>query len=337
MRWADWKVALAATAAVVGAGFASGREVSLFFASHGVGSYMGAVLACAGMGFLTAMVCELSMRTGATTLPGIYTSLLGARWGHAVNALYALLLLLTASVMLATGAQLGLLALPIPGAGWVGMVLTLLVALSINGCGGNALSVVGGAMTLLIAMFYLGLALDGRAVPLSWQTGAIQKQSFWPLALFSGVLYATLNIALAGGVVCLASGPDTRPRYVGVYTAILLALMLFPANIALERAGAEICALALPSVVLAARWGTTGYYISILALWIAVLTTLCAALGSLRQQLRLMRLRGYLAALLPCLLSLLIAMAGFETLVNRGYPIMSWVCALMLLALMRFL
>lgn len=338
MRGKNLKVALATAASIVGAGFASGREISLFFAGQGPVSYLGAAVACAGMGFLAGMIAALAQRTRQRTLPGMYGAVVGVKWGRAVNWLYTILLLLSGGVMLATGAQLGMLALPVPGSGALGMLITLLIGAAIAYANANALSGVGALLTAFIAVFYCFLAADGRPAPILQTGGAARAVAgFAPVALASGAMYAAFNITLAGGVICLSVDEEVNPARMGLYVALLLAAMLFPANAALTNAGIDVCELALPTVALAARWGTAGYYLSIFGLWIAVVTTLCASLSALREQLRAYYIRPYLTMWLPSVVMALLAMLGFEPLVNLGYPLMSWLCALVLLALIPFL
>ena len=54
--------ALAIVAAIVGAGFASGREVMTFFSEMGAASWLGVGVACALVGGITAMLAQLGAR-----------------------------------------------------------------------------------------------------------------------------------------------------------------------------------------------------------------------------------------------------------------------------------
>ena len=113
--------------------------------------------------------------------------------------------------------------------------------------------------------------------------------------------------------------------------------MLIPANWALLRAGAETRQMALPSVVMAQRWGVAGYYLSICALFAAVVTTLSAALSALRAQLAELGLRPNQALFFSCAAALMLSMAGLTALVGVGYPAVGLVCAVMLLILLSYL
>ena len=124
---------------------------------------------------------------------------------------------------------------------------------------------------------------------------------------------------------------DVRPARVGALTGLMMFVMLAPANAALLRGGEAVRSAALPTVVMAARWGLVGYYAVIALMALAVVTTLGAMLRALGDQLSgLGRFRLLPGAALAALTSLL----RFEPLVSVGYPLLSWACALMLLALL---
>jgi hypothetical protein len=95
--------------------------------------------------------------------------------------------------------------------------------------------------------------------------------------------------------------------------------------------------MALPSVVMAQGWGVTGYYLSIGALFLAVVTTLSAALSALREQLSTLGIRPVQALFFSSAASLALSMAGLTVLVGVGYPAAGFVCAIMLLILISFL
>ena len=93
----------------------------------------------------------------------------------------------------------------------------------------------------------------------------------------------------------------------------------------------------LPSVVMAERWGVGGYYLSIGALFLAVVTTLAAALSALREQLCALGLKPRQALFFSSAAGLALSMAGLSTLVGVGYPAMGVLCSVMLLLLISYL
>jgi uncharacterized membrane protein YkvI len=174
------------------------------------------------------------------------------------------------------------------------------------------------------------MALNGRYTPEF-------SIDMLPVALPMGILYACFNIALSGGTICVTAHKNTSPARTALLTGSLLFVLLCCANEALLRAGDAFRRAAMPSVVLSMQWGTAGYYVSILVMWLSVLTTLCALLHSLRAQLLSFRLSPASSLLLPSLSALMLSVCGFDRLVDTGYPLLGWICCCALLALLLFL
>lgn len=327
-RSVNMAAALSAVAAMVGAGFASGREIVVFFSGQGGPSWLGVAVACAGAGFLTGSISALARRTGRRELPGVFARTMGRGSGMAMQAVYSMLLILCSAAMLSTGATLGALTFPIHGSFLLGTAIVLASSLFLMRRG--ALPIAGMALVVLMAVWYcaLGAGQNSTGVRVGGSVG---------ISAASGLIYAAFNATVAAGVVCLNAGEGVDPKRVGLYTGLLLAAMLIPANWALLRADVETRQMALPSVVMAHRWGVAGYYLSICALFIAVVTTLSAALSALRAQLTEMGLRPTQAVFFSCAAALALSLAGLTALVGVGYPAVGLVCAVMLLILLSYL
>lgn len=327
-RSVNMAAALSAVAAMVGAGFASGRELVVFFSGQGGPSWLGVALACAGAGFLTGAISALAKRTGRRELPGVFARTMGRGSGIAMQAVYSMLLILCAAAMLSTGATLGALTFPFHGSFLLGTAIVLAVGLLLMRRG--ALPIAGMTLVVLMAVWYLALGAGQ-------EPNGIRVGGSVGISAASGLIYAAFNATVAAGVVCLNAGEGVNPRRVGLYTGLLLAAMLIPANWALLRADVETRQMALPSVVMAHKWGVTGYYLSICALFIAVVTTLSAALSALRAQLTELGLRPKHAVFFSCAAALALSLAGLTTLVGVGYPAVGLMCAVMLLILLSYL
>ena len=323
--------ALAIVAAIIGAGFASGREIMTFFSEMGAASWLGVAIACALSGGIVAMLARLGAHTGAKSFPGRFGALMGQACEDAMHLSHGLLMAILAAVMLSAGGELGALVLPLHGARYIGMALTL--ACGLLAARGGALARLGGAMFPCIFLFFAALALDGRNVDASvYAQNAHAIYSGAPLAALLGAVYAALNLSLAGGVVLLN---PAQPRKVGLYTALLLAALLLPANVALLRHRETLQFVAMPSVVLAARWGSAGFYLCALCMYLSVVSTMAAAIASLRAQLAGVRRSPWaLAGILA--LSAFFSLSGFDFLVRSVYPLLGWLCALALAALAAF-
>ena len=151
LRRSEWQTSCAVCASIVGAGFASGREIEAFFARLGAASWAGAAAACAGVGLIVFSVMTLARRTGAQSLPALYGRLINRRWQQVMRALYGLLLLATASAMTAAGGEIGALALDARASREIGAGIALCAGIALAVSGVPALGRAGLAAVLATA------------------------------------------------------------------------------------------------------------------------------------------------------------------------------------------
>ena len=97
--------ALALLGSVVGAGFASGREIVRFFAAHGAMGFVAVAFSLAALAALFLCLAERLSAAGQTGLPGLCASRFGARVGGVCTALFFLLSAVTGGAMLAACKQ----------------------------------------------------------------------------------------------------------------------------------------------------------------------------------------------------------------------------------------
>ena len=326
----DFEAAFAICAAIIGAGFASGREIVSFFSCFGKASCLGIAAASAGVAFLVYVLLLLARQTRASSFPGLYGALMGQPCQDAISVLYSLLCLVTASAMLSAGAELGALTFPVHHSYGLGFLLTLAVAVAAVCRGFTMLALMGALLVPLTAGYFSSMALTGRYIS-SFSFSALLP------ALPMGLIYAAFNGALAGGAICLAGQKNAHPHRTALLTGGILFVLLSCANGAMLRAGDAVLQMSMPAVVLAAQWGAVGYYLSIAVLWLSVLSTLCAMLQALADGLTVLNLPRPAAILAGAAGASLISVCGFQTLVDAVYPLLGWICGFALIALMLFL
>lgn len=324
-KTSEWRGAAAVVAAVAGAGFSSGREVVLFFAQMGWASWIGVGFAAAMFGLLCAVVCHFARTTGARSFQEVYRRVLDVRQGTVVGAIHGLLMALTAGVMAVAAGEMAALALPIRGAFWMGMFFTTGLALLMSTREMRGMALLGVPSLALCGLFYLALALDPRSVTIYMNYETVPEMSgSVTAAILLATLHAALNASIAGGVTACFARRVGSPMRFGARCGGMMLLLLSASNAAVLRGGEKLFSQALPTVVLAARWGKFGYYGCILVMWLCALTTLAAVLGSLACQMddspssRRMLLIVLLAG------TLLAFWMGFERFIELGYPMLGW-------------
>ena len=321
---------LAIVAAVAGTGYASGRELVLFFAQTGRAQWIGIGFAPVVFGLLTALLCRCGAGMGANSIAVLCKRLMGKRMGAVAGWLHGLLLALTAVVMLCGAGEMGALALPVRY-GWLwGAGIALLIALFVNLSGLRPLPWLGLIALTAGVMFYGALAMDPRS-PRVWMEGAIQLalEDSWPASILLALAYGAMNAALASNVV-LRFGQTARPWKVGLLCGSALLALLAVAAGAIARGGRLLLGQAMPTVILAARWGLAGFWICAAFSYICAVTTLAAVVGGLIDDVRGGWGRGAMVAALA--VAALAGLLGLRRSVSVGYPAVGWLCAALLLA-----
>ena len=306
--------------AVIGAGFASGREILHFFSRYGPLSWGLIILCVAVMGWMMERVMGLGAPVISSESP------LFRGW----KGFFALVLLLASGVMTSAAGELAALTWPILHARSLGMILTLMAGMGLSRVSLKALSLIGRLLIPMIAMIW-GLCL-GRP-------GESALPAWTPERLPGGVLgvlsYAGLNVMLSNGVLCAAGANcSTRTRRRAAYgSAVAVGLLLCVENGALLKHGNAVSGQALPLVVLLRSDGKAGFYLAAGALYLAVLTTLIAVLSGVYAAIE--KTPCFLLDCLVGLSAMAVALCGFEELIAVAYPMAGLLCAGVLIAASR--
>ena len=274
-------MALAALAAVAGTGFASGRELTAFFAQLGECAWLAAVVASTFFGLAMGWLCRWTRRCGAGTLEEAARELgPGAR--RAVLTLHRLLLSLVSAVMLAGAARLGALALPMRF-GWLWGALAALLAALLANMGRLRVMPCLGALALSAGvLWYGGMALDPRPTRIFLPGEMVLAlENSAPAAVALGLLYGAMNACVAAPAALRFSGGAVRPLRAGILSGGMLFTVLFAALAALRQGGRMLLAQAMPEVLLAARWGLAGFWLCVAFAFFCACCTLSSALAGL--------------------------------------------------------
>lgn len=324
----EWRIAFSAIAAIAGTGFATGQEIALFFAQLGWAGWIGIPIASAMFGLLVGMMIYFARITGANSFSGVFRRQLGKTAGGIIDVLYGLLQALTAAMMLMTAGELGALTLPVRYGFYQGMIIAVSVSLMMNASRLRLLPWTGMLITGAAMLFYISLAMDSRPVRLyaRSETKLALEGSLMGSALLAA-LYACLNGAVACGIVPRFTAGSVNAVRTGVISGGLMAALLMCANLAMMRGGKAICAARLPAVVLAARWGITGFWLSAAFMFICAAATLTSITGAIIAQLdEGGRPRRRAISTIASVFLMCIAL-GTDEILGFGYPVMGWICA----------
>ncbi len=318
--------ALALLGGVVGAGFASGREIMRFFAGHGRAAYASVALAMLCLATLFGRLPVQLERANAQTLAALCRARLGQRFGSLCAALFLLLCAITGGAMLAACAELGALVLPVRHAYGASLLFTLLLALCLAARGLRGLALCGAALCALLPWLLVRLLTlpAGEACFLPAMAPDLPVR-----ASLDGAVYGALNAAMLAGSLPLLLALDRRTRRRAVWIfALLFGALLSLGTAVCQRHMSAIWNQPLPLVVLSRSLGGGGYLLVAACMYAAALSTLLSMLTGVRL---LLPQKGSL--LLSGALCLLFARVGFGPLVSHGYPVLGALCAGLLVVL----
>lgn len=311
------RLVLCVTGAIIGAGFASGREIMTFFS--GFGSFSWALVGLA-VSAMTLLICK-TMRCGAG---GMRCLLPAGRLQTISAALLFLLLLASAGGMTAAAGELVALTVPVRYARGMGMALSLVLCLLALR---RPLRLMEGLGRLLIPLLTVAFILCRGVAPVEAKAA---ETTLAPWDYARGVLlalaYAGMNVMLAAGILCEAGAHCvTRGRCRGAaWCGLALGGLLCLGNAALLPHAQALRTAALPTVMLLRAFGKPGYYLAAGALYLAVVTTLLAVLRAL--YLIVEKSIRRLCRTLLFIMTLATSLLGFEDIVAIAYPFLGLLC-----------
>ena len=320
---------LQCTGAIVGAGFASGREIMRFFSRYGSFSWIGVILAAAVMGTFAFAIMNKARGADAVSLSELCRNYLGPA-GVMGTIAFTVLMGATGGSMSSAAGELGALALPVHGAYWIVFLGTLILGLILSRKSLTPLAFVSMLLVPAIVLVFLLCLIPPEGA-------AATPQMILPVwrkiveVVFFGVSYGALNITLAAGVLCELGRVlnDRRAFRTAVYLGLFMLALLALGNIALVRQP-QLNDAALPIVMLLNKFGKLGFWVAITGLYLAVFTTLLAAARSLFNMLGYCK-PSWLNFVLAGGLFFLFGVVGFAKLVGLVYPALGFACLLLLL------
>ena len=321
--------ALALLSGVIGAGFASGREIVRFFAAHGSAAPAAVLCAVAASAFFFLRLCAQLERSGCLSLPELCRLRFGQRLGGLCSCLFFVLCAVTGGAMLCASAEIGALLLPLRHAYGVTLAASLLSGMLLARRETGGLALPGAALCML---------LPALLIPLLRMEGS--EACFLPAmvpdpsvrAVMDGTSYGALNAAMLCPMLPVLLRLDARSRR----RAVCLFSLLFGALLALavavcQRRMPEIFMQPMPFVYLSRSLGRGGYLLLCACMFAAAFSTLLAMLLGLRRLLPRLSVRA--AWPLCACVCLLFAEIGFGPLVSHGYPVLGALCAGLLFVL----
>ena len=288
---------------LIGAGFASGKEIALFFGDAGIPSVMIA-------GIASGLLAYPFMRIGAVAGGDVVTGVFPEHGEYAALVLRFVNFLVLSTVM-AAAEYLIYVTLGFHG----GAILTGIAAVCANAAGTKGLKIVNGILVPVIIILVIVLLARKNFTPV---TGKIK--------VLSPLLYSAMNVLSAGMVTAKISSCISRKGALCVsalIAVIVSALLFMMRSVIASNESAEMPLYAV----------ATGYGMGILGtvvIYSAIFTTAAGTVGLASKK------DSSMSPLITVAAAFLVSALGFANLVKYTYPFIGAIgCGFVALAVIK--
>lgn len=324
------KIAGAFVGVIVGAGFASGRELLLMFVDFGVWGLLGAVVSASLFIFLGMALAGMGSRLRASSHKDVVNALCGRYLGAFVDLMITFFMFAVTVVMLAgSGAlleqQFGIPALF--GSLAVTVIVVAIVCLDVQ----KVIGMIGAATPLLIltavAVALYGVATRGLSFGELDQLASQQDAgaSHW---LLGALLYVSYNIVAGVPFLSIMGGTAKTEKHAiwgGIFGGALLGVLMLVMSLGLLSRLDSVADLPMPMLSIATEISPVLGLVMAVVIFLMILNTAVGTLYSFSARLlpagtRTFRIGSAAAGALAFVGSLV----GFVSLVGQVYPLFGY-------------
>lgn len=309
---------------IVGAGLASGKEITNFFAAYGFPSFFGILLCGVLYILIGCLVCKISVKYNLKSYNEFMTFVSPNFLGKFTGLITSLFLLSSASIILAASGALLNQFLGLPK--WVGMIImgifTILTLLKgTDGLVKINTFIVPCLITIIITIFSLYIFFYKDIITVPHLTAISHEKEGW---FVSTMLYTGFNLLSCTGVLVPLSREikDIKVLKAGVIigSSILTVLCIF-LNIMLMLNKPYIYTYEIPLLYIANRFGKPLQIMLLMVIWGEMFSTQVSDIYSISKTLEeRFKLPFKKGIFLVFLITIPISQIGFGRLISILYP-----------------
>jgi uncharacterized membrane protein YkvI len=324
---AAFQIAAVYVGTVVGAGFATGREIVEFFSRFGIFGLIGIFMCGYMLIFMGAKLMRIAAAIGASSYEEMNEHLFGKFFGKLINMVMLVMLLGVCSVMLSgAGAvfeeQLGL-------SKSLGIFLTIGLSIVVMIIGIRGVFAVNTFVVPMMILFSLILFFLSVKLP-----GFIDQVLFIPhaedgwKAVISPFSYTALNLALAQAVLVPVAAEikdDHTVKWGGILGGIALTLILLSSHLTLIMLpGFET--YEIPMAVIMKQLASGLHWIFVLIVYGEIFTSVIGNIFGLERQLQnYIKLPSIIVVSILFIICYFISLIQYGTLLSILYPVFGYI------------
>jgi uncharacterized membrane protein YkvI len=314
---------------IVGAGFATGREIVQFFSQYGMIGIIGILICGYFFIWIGTKIMLIAKRINANSYQEVNEYLFGEKTGKYVNIIFIIMLFGVTSVMLSGTGAVFREQLNLPAQLGIGLTLVLCYIAVIRGMKG--LLFVNSLIVPLMLLFSLVVL---TAFPDATEYYG-ESASIWKV-LLSAIAYASYNLALCQ-VVLVPLGRDSENesiiRWGGFLGGLGLTFILITSHLALLTIP-NMTEYSIPMAEIIKTIGTVLHILFVFVIYGEIYTTLIGNVYGISRKFSgtiQPKKSVTLGILLTCYF---ISLIGFDSLVTHLYPIFGYIGFVILLSFM---
>lgn len=320
------KIAATYIGTVVGAGFATGKEIVHFFSVHGAYGFIGIIFSGFLFIWIGTKMMRISVEIHAFSAQDFNKYLFGDTVGNIINGIITVGLLAVTSVMLSgAGAvfeeQLGL-------SRQFGIILIAIISLIVLSGGLDGVLSVNTIVVPIMMLFIIGVSSTAifEAVPNTIKATPIESWNYkW---LTNPLTYAALNITLAQSVLVPLAGNIKDKSVItlgGILGGVGLTCILILSHIAIISVD-SFYDYSVPMAEVVKRVNPTFHFLFIFIIIGEILTTVIGNVYGISKQIEsIIPIRPFVIVCVILTFSYTVSFIHYSPLLGFIYPLIGWI------------
>ncbi|WP_431732456.1 YkvI family membrane protein [Clostridium novyi] len=325
---------------IVGAGLASGEEITLFFTRYGYKSFIGILICMFIYIFMGFNIIHISNKYNLDSYSSFIKTVSPGLWGKITQIFTTICLITSSSIILAGSGSLIHQYFHVQK--WVGIFIMVVIALitllrDTNGLIEINAFIVPCLIIVISTIFILFLLLSKDTANISYIKKVPAINGSW---FISCLLYGSFNsLSCSGVLVPLTSETHDKPssKLGIVFGALGLTILAFMINFMLLSNVPNIYKYDIPLLYVANRFGGLIQILLLGIMWLEMFSTEVSDIYSLSKTLRdVFKIPYKRAIILILLIDIPISQFGFVNLISHVYPIFGFVSLIFLIQCILF-
>lgn len=319
-----FQVATVFIGTIVGAGLASGQEITQFFTTFGYKSFIGLLVCMLIYIFTGFVIVNLSIKYNLNSYKDLIVLVSSGFWGRITEFFTSFFMVSSAAIILAGSGAL--IHQYFDVSNWIGIILMVIVALIILLRGTKGLIeinsiIVPSLIIVITTIFILYMLFSKGAITLTYVKNIPYEKNYWFL---SSIIYASFNILSFSGVLVPFSKEinNKKQLFIGIVLGALgLTFLSFCLNFMLLLNIPYIFKYEIPLLYITHRFGKTIQIVLLSIIWLEMFSTEVSDIYSVGKAIEKSYSIPYKkAVLLILIIAIPISQIGFKKLINFLYP-----------------